>query len=139
KKDVPLLSDDLAKIGHLKVLVADDNEINQLLAQTILLKLGFEVDSAENGKIAIELLNKSTYDIILMDLKMPEMDGFEAAHYIRTQMLPPKSIIPIIAITADVTKADLDLFKESGINDFILKPFDQTDLLNKIISLIKKT
>lgn len=139
KKEVPLLSDDLKEIGHLKVLIADDNEINQLLAQTILLKFGFELDSAENGKIAIELCNKNQYDIILMDLKMPEMDGFEASYYIRTQMLPPKSTIPIIAITADVTKADLDLFKESGINDFILKPFDQTDLLNKIISLIKKT
>ncbi|MDP1747058.1 MAG: PAS domain S-box protein [Bacteroidota bacterium] len=139
KKDVPLLSDDLAKIGHLKVLIADDNEINQLLAQTILLKFGFEMDSAENGQIAIELLNKNQYDIILMDLKMPEMGGFEATHYIRTQMLPPKSTIPIIAITADVTKADLETFKEAGINDFILKPFDQTDLLNKIISLVKKT
>jgi signal transduction histidine kinase/CheY-like chemotaxis protein len=139
KKDVPLLADDLTKIGHVKVLIADDNEINQLLAQTILLKFGFEVDSAENGKIAIELLNKNQYDIILMDLKMPEMDGFEASNYIRTHMLPPKSTIPIIAITADVTKADLEPFKEAGINDFILKPFDQTDLLNKIISLVKKT
>jgi PAS domain S-box-containing protein len=139
KKLLPLLSDDLTKIGHLKVLIADDNEINQLLAQTILLKFGFEVDSAENGKIAIELLNKKQYDIILMDLKMPEMGGFETAHYIRTQMLPPKSTIPIIAITADITKADLETFTEAGINDFILKPFDQTDLLNKIISLAKKT
>ncbi|MES2394774.1 MAG: PAS domain S-box protein [Bacteroidota bacterium] len=139
KKDVPLLADDLTKIGHVKVLIADDNEINQLLAQTILLKFGFEVDSAENGQIAIELCNKKLYDIILMDLKMPEMDGFEAANYIRTQMLPPKATIPIIAITADVTKADLETFKEAGINDFILKPFDQTDLLNKIISLVKKT
>lgn len=139
KKDVPLSADDLTKIGHLKVLIADDNEINQLLAQTILLKFGFEVDSAENGKIAIELINKNHYDIILMDLKMPEMGGFEATRYIRTQMDPPKSTIPIIAITADVTKADLDIFKEAGINDFILKPFDQTDLLNKIISLVKKT
>ena len=73
-----------------------------------------------------------------MDLKMPEMGGFEAAQYIRTQMNPPKSTIPIIAITADVSKVDLDTFKEAGINDFILKPFDQTDLMNKIISLVKK-
>lgn len=138
-KDAPLLSDDLKQIGHLKVLVADDNEINQLLAQTILLKFGFEVDSAENGKIAIELCNKNQYDIILMDLKMPKMGGFEATNYIRTQMPPPKSTIPIIAITADVTQADIETFKAAGINDFILKPFDQTNLLNKISSLVKKT
>ncbi|MES2286155.1 MAG: response regulator [Bacteroidota bacterium] len=139
KTETILLSDDLKEIGHLKVLIADDNEINQLLAQTILLKFGFEVDSAENGKIAIELMNKNQYDIILMDLKMPEMGGFEAAQHIRTQMDPPKSTVPIIAITADVTKADLDTFKEAGINDFILKPFDQADLLNKITALVKKS
>ncbi|MES2139362.1 MAG: ATP-binding protein [Bacteroidota bacterium] len=139
KTETVLLPNDLKDISHLKVLIADDNEINQLLAKTILLKFGFEVDSAENGKIAIDLCIKNQYDIILMDLKMPEMGGFEASNYIRTQMLPPKSAIPIIAITADVTKADIETFKQAGINDFILKPFDQTDLLNKIISLVKKT
>ena len=139
KKEKILLAYDREKMGNLKILLAEDNPINQLLAQTILFQFGFEVDTAENGKIAIELLTKNHYDIILMDLKMPEMGGFEATQYIRANMQPPKSEIPIIAITADVTKADIDNYKKNGINDYVLKPFDQTDLLNKIIHQVKKT
>lgn len=139
KKEKTLLAYDREKMENLKILLAEDNPINQLLAQTILFQFGFEVDTAENGKIAIELLNKNNYDIILMDLKMPEMGGFEATQYIRANMQPPKSEIPIIAITADVTKADIDNYKKIGINDYVLKPFDQTDLMNKIIYQVKKT
>ena len=139
KKETILLTDDLNQIGPLKILLAEDNEINQLLAQTILHQFGFEVDTAENGNIAIEFLTKNRYDIILMDLKMPEMGGFEATQYIRTRMQPPKSMIPIIAITADVTKVDIEKYREAGMNDYIIKPFNQTELLNKIIHLVKKT
>lgn len=139
KKETLLLADDLNQIGPLKILLAEDNEINQLLAQTILHQFGFEVDTAENGNIAIEFLTINQYDIILMDLKMPEMGGFEATQYIRTRMQLPKSMIPIIAITADVTKVDIEKYNEAGMNDYITKPFNQTELLNKIINLVKKT
>lgn len=138
EKKTILLTDDLEKIGPLKILLAEDNPINQFLAQTILLQFGFSIDTVENGKLAIEYLNKSDYDIILMDLKMPEMGGLETAQYIRTQLQPPKSVIPIIAITADVTEADVNKYNKSGMNDYVLKPFDQTELLNKIINLVKK-
>lgn len=138
-KEKTFLGYDREKMGNLKILLAEDNPINQLLAQTILFQSGFEVDTAENGKIAIGLLTKNQYDIILMDLKMPEMGGFEATQYIRANMQSPKSEIPIIAITADVTKADIDNYKKIGINDYVLKPFDQTDLLNKIIHQVKET
>lgn len=123
--------------GELKILLAEDNTINQLLAQTILNQFGFHVDIAENGRIAVDYMAKNTYDIVLMDLKMPEMNGYEASHYIRTQFTSPKSDVPIIAITADVTKADIENYKASGMNDYIIKPFNQKELLNKIVSFTK--
>ena len=117
-----------------KVLVAEDIILNQLLIKIILEDFGFEVDIAGNGKIAIEYLQKNKYDIILMDLQMPEMNGFEATAYIRTQM---NSKIPIIALTADVTTVDVEKSKAVGLNDYISKPIDENLLLSKIIKCLK--
>ncbi|MDI1354179.1 MAG: ATP-binding protein [bacterium] len=129
---------EIQSLGKLTILLVEDIPINQFLAQTILHDFGFTTDTAENGKIAIELLQKNDYDIVLMDLMMPEMNGFEATRFIRTQMTGPKSKIPIIALTADVTKADLDKCTKVGMNEYVSKPINETDLLNKISSLIKK-
>jgi PAS domain S-box-containing protein len=123
------------EIKNAKVLVVEDIPLNQLLMRTVLDDFGFELDIADNGKIAIEKLNKKSYDIILMDLQMPEMNGFEATEYIRKKM---KSNIPIIALTADVTTVDLAKCKAVGMNDYIAKPIDERLLYNKIIGLIKK-
>ena len=131
-------TDKIEWLGKLKVLIVEDNLINQLLAKTILRKFGFETASAENGKIAIDLLEKNNYDIILMDLMMPKMNGWEATQHIRNKMQPPKSTIPIIALSADVTKASLDKCAEVGMDDYLSKPFNQNDLLNKIIQLVNK-
>lgn len=139
KKEAVPLNINYEPIVPLKILLAEDNEINQLLAQTILRQFGWEVDTAKNGRIAIELLTKKSYDIILMDLKMPEMGGLEASKIIRTTMKPPKSTIPIIALTADITKSDIDKYNEVGINDYVIKPFSQADLRKKIIQLVKET
>jgi CheY-like chemotaxis protein len=109
--------------------------LNQLLMKTVLDDFGFERDIADNGKIAIEKLAKETYDIILMDLQMPVMNGFEATTYIRNVM---KSSIPIIALTADVTTVDLDKCKSVGMNDYLAKPIDERLLYSKIVSLVKK-
>lgn len=124
-----------AEIKHIKVLVVEDISLNQLLMKTILDDFGFERDIASNGKIAIELLQTKSYDIILMDLQMPEMNGFEATAYIRTKM---NSKIPIIALTADVTTVDLAKCKAVGLNDYIAKPIDEKILYDKIIELVKK-
>ena len=110
-----------------------------MLAETILHDFGFETDKAENGKIAIKLLEKNEYDIILMDLMMPEMDGFEATQHIRTLMLPPKSNTPIIALTADITKVVIDKCSKIGISGYVSKPIDENLLLSKIMGLVKKT
>ena len=124
------------EIKNIKILVAEDIPLNQLLMRTLLDDFGFECDIAANGKIAIEKLQNKSYDIILMDLQMPEMNGFEATEYIRSTM---NSKIPIIALTADVTTVDLAKCKSVGMNDYIAKPVDERLLYNKIVGSVKKT
>ena len=123
------------EIKNTKILVVEDMELNQLLMKTLLDDFGFECEIAGNGKIAIEKLKKNNYDIILMDLQMPEMNGFDATEYIRKTM---KLSIPIIALTADVTTVDVAKCKEVGMNDYISKPVDERLLYSKLIGLIKK-
>ncbi|MDF1549159.1 MAG: ATP-binding protein [Bacteroidales bacterium] len=117
----------------LKILVVEDIPLNQLLIKTILDEFGYENQIAENGKIAIEKMKSEPFDLILMDLQMPEMNGFEATEYIRKTM---NSQIPIIALTADVTTVDLNKCKDFGMNDYITKPLDERLLYNKIHALL---
>lgn len=124
----------ITEIKKLNVLVVEDVKLNQLLLKTILNDFGFKYDVADNGIIAIDKLQSNTYDIILMDLMMPEMNGFEATEHIRNKM---NSIIPIIALTADVTTVDIEKCKAYGMNDYISKPIDEKLLLYKIVSLVK--
>ena len=123
------------EIKNIKVLVVEDIALNQLLMKTLLDDFGFEQDIAVNGKVAIEKLQTKAYDVILMDLQMPEMNGFEATEYIRKTM---NSNIPIIALTADVTTVDLAKCKTVGMNDYIAKPVDERILYSKIIGLVRK-
>jgi CheY-like chemotaxis protein len=122
-------------IKDTKILVVEDMELNQLLMKTLLDDFGFDCELAANGKIAIQKLQKSRYDIILMDLQMPEMNGFEATEFIRQTM---KLTLPIIALTADVTTVDVAKCKAVGMNDYISKPVDERLLYSKLISFIKK-
>jgi len=121
-----------SKIKNIRVLVVEDMPLNQLLMKTLLDDFEFVCDIAENGIIAIEKLKKNDYDIVLMDLQMPEMNGFEATEYIRKTML---SNIPIMALTADVTTVDLEKCKIAGMNDYLAKPVDEKLLYSKIIAL----
>jgi PAS domain S-box-containing protein len=123
------------ELKNIKVLVVEDILLNQLLMKTLLDEFGFHREIAENGKIAVEMLKNGDYDIILMDLHMPVMNGFEATEYIRNEM---NSDIPIIALTADVTTVDLEKCRLVGMNDYIAKPIDETLLYSKIASLLKK-
>jgi CheY-like chemotaxis protein len=122
-------------IKDTKILVVEDMELNQLLMKTILDDFGFECDITANGKLAIEKLETKNYDIILMDLQMPEMNGFEATIYIRNVM---KLQIPIIALTADVTTVDVEKCRAVGMNDYIAKPVDERLLYSKLIAFSKK-
>jgi len=121
--------------NSIRVLIVEDIPLNQLLMKTLLDDYGFERDVAENGLIAIEKLKESSFDVILMDLQMPEMNGFEATDYIRNKM---NSKIPIIALTADVTTVDLAKCRAVGMNDYIAKPVDERILYSKIVGLAKK-
>lgn len=122
-------------VKDIKILVVEDMELNQLLMKTLLDDFGFECEIAANGKIAIEKLQESNYDIILMDLQMPEMNGFDATKYIRNTM---KLTLPIIALTADVTTVDVAKCKEVGMNDYISKPVDERLLYSKLINMMNK-
>jgi len=121
---------------NINVLVVEDIALNQLLMKTLLDDFGFTRDIASNGKIAIEKIKETNYDIVLMDLQMPEMNGFEATEYIRNEL---KSNIPIIALTADVTTVDLDKCTAVGMNDYIAKPVDERILYSKIIKEVQKS
>ncbi len=136
KTEAEIATEPEIKIENVKVLVVEDVALNQLLIKIILMDFGFELDVVENGKIAIEKLQQNKYDIILMDLQMPEMNGFEATGYIREVM---KSQIPIIALTADVTTVDAEKCITAGMNDYISKPIDEKLLYSKIVKCLRKT
>ncbi|MDA1326722.1 MAG: response regulator [Proteobacteria bacterium] len=107
----------------LRILLAEDNQVNQMVAQAILGKGGHTIDIANNGIEALILANKNEYDVILMDIQMPEMGGIEATQKIR--MLPgPAAKIPIIAMTANAMKGDCETYLGSGMDDYVSKPIN---------------
>ena len=113
------------------ILLAEDNEINQLFVKTIL-KKNFNLMIAPNGKVVIDLLNKEHFDLILMDLHMPEMDGYTATSVIRKMDDQEKRTIPIIALTAAAIKGEKEKCIAAGMDDYISKPFETQDLIDMI-------
>jgi len=115
----------------LKILLAEDNIVNQKVASIHLQTLGHEVEIAKNGKIAVEMFENKNYDIIFMDVQMPEMDGFEATQAIRNieKNSGKAEKIPIIAMTANAMQGDKEKCLEAGMDDYISKPFTATSLL----------
>lgn len=113
------------------VLLAEDNAVNQIVAVGLLKKLGFEIQTVENGKLAVEAVENcpedKLFDLIFMDIQMPEMDGLDATRAIRN-MASPKRDIPIIALTANAMSSDKKQYLEIGMNDFVSKPIDQSSL-----------
>jgi signal transduction histidine kinase len=120
------------EIKSARVLVADDNHLNQLLISKVLEKRGYHVDVVDNGSAVLEKLKTGNYDIILMDLDMPELNGYETTTAIRNAG-DDKSAIPIIAITAHATMEVMEKCMNHGMNDFIAKPFNAQDLHQKIM------
>jgi CheY-like chemotaxis protein len=115
----------------LRILLAEDNQVNQMLVSAILARAGARADIAGNGLEAIEAMRSRPYDVILMDMRMPEVDGLEAARRIRDLGGVPAGV-PIIALTANATQDDRRLCLEAGMNDFIAKPIDANELIQKI-------
>jgi CheY-like chemotaxis protein len=121
------------------LLLVDDNEINLVLARDAI-QLNFpalQIDQAENGQEAIDKIEVKTYDLIIMDLKMPVMDGYQATKYIRNELKPPKNEVPILGMTAYAMKEERQKCMQEGMNDYLLKPFETEILIEKIEQLIK--
>jgi CheY-like chemotaxis protein len=109
-----------------RILLAEDIESSQRVAQQMLHKLGYEVDTVTNGIEVLRALERQHYDIVLMDIKMPEMDGVEATRIIRQRW--PDNGPKIIALTAYGLKGDREKFIEAGMDDYIAKPVQKEDL-----------
>ncbi len=113
------------------VLLVEDNDMNRYIAGQSLKHFGCVVTEAFNGKDAIDKLNRGSFDVILMDIQMPVMDGVEATLYIREHI---SNNIPIVALTANAFKKDIDQYMASGMNDYVTKPFEEVVLYNALIS-----
>jgi CheY-like chemotaxis protein len=120
--------------GNRRILLVEDVEMNQFLASKKIESWGARVDIAENGKVAVEMMLNQSYDLVLMDIQMPEMDGLEATRHIRNMQDSKKATIPIVALTANLLKGDGDQYIAAGMNGFLSKPFDEYKLFH-IISL----
>jgi len=133
---IPKFSDPAIPEEELKdisVLLVEDNEFNVMVASTELESTidGLNLDVAENGKVAVEKLEQKKYDIVLMDVQMPVMDGYEASRKIR-KMNGEVSKIPILAMTANVLQQEIEKCLKEGMNDYISKPFETDELLSKM-------
>lgn len=128
------------KLSNLKILLAEDNEFNQMVAVDTLEVMidNVQIDVAATGKQAVDMATTGNYDLILMDIQMPEMDGYEATRAIRSSSDANINSIPIIAMTASVIKAEVDKCFESGMNAFVGKPFNAEELIEKITHTINK-
>ena len=128
-------------IGNCRILLAEDHPINQLVT-TEMLKGKWKkvvVDIANNGREAIEKLKVEHYDLILMDVQMPEMNGHDATRYIRSQFEPPVSNVPILAFTAYATTGEAEKCIEAGMDDYISKPVDPESLCRKVYDLLRRS
>jgi len=119
------------------VLVVDDNKINRIVAQRLLESLGYSCDMANNGRVAVEQLELTVYKVVLMDVQMPELDGFEATRLIRsTESKVLNHEIPIIALTAYVGDDDKAKCTAAGMNDYVSKPLVLEELKTKLTKYV---
>jgi CheY-like chemotaxis protein len=130
-------TDTLKLPKHLKILLAEDNLINQRVGMLTLQKLGMKPDLALNGLEVLELHQKNQYDLILMDIQMPEMDGLEATIAIRNKEMSGElpARVTIVAVTANAMKEDKEVCLDSGMDGYITKPFKSDEIVNLLLNL----
>ncbi len=128
----------LSELRTTRILLVEDNAFNQIVAVDTLKEYLPEatVHVAENGNVAIKKLQEETYDLVLMDIQMPEMDGYDATQYIRRQFSSPLNAIPILAMTANATRGEIEKCRLCGMNDHIAKPFVPENLLLKMAEVL---
>jgi CheY-like chemotaxis protein len=117
----PTLDPDQAARHPLRILLAEDNVVNQKLALRLLQQMGYRADLASNGIEAIESVERQAYDVVLMDVQMPDMDGLEASRQICARM-PPANRPRIVAMTANAMQGDREMCMEAGMDDYLTKP-----------------
>src|SRR6185369_10556948 len=127
--------DSLAAIRGARVLLVEDNDINQQVARELLEDAGLVVDVADNGRIALDMIRRSCYDLVFMDMQMPEMDGITATREIRK--LKWLGQLPIVAMTANAMEQDRRNCIEAGMNDAVIKPIDPQDLCETLLRWIR--
>ena len=129
------LADFAPRLAGTRVLVAEDNFFNQQIVQELLQLAGIQVEVANNGQEALAILELAQFDVILMDVHMPVMNGLDATQQIRRSLR--FADMPVIALTAGVTEAEREQCLSSGMNDFINKPINMTQLLSTLVQWIK--
>jgi CheY-like chemotaxis protein len=117
-----------------KVLIAEDSSVIQNLTKKILMMQNYSIHSAKNGEQVLKSLESDTFDIILMDINMPKMDGMECSRAIRALKDKEKSSIPIIAITGNAKNYSIEDFKQAGINEYLQKPLN----FDQLVETVKK-
>jgi len=137
QKQVVEIPESFTGLEGKKVLVAEDNKINFFVANKFLVSWGIIVTHVQNGQLALEILEKEEFDLILMDLHMPVMDGIVASRIIRKSENPKIKNIPIVALTAAIMSESHDKIDDLNINDYVLKPFKPHDLFDRILKHIR--
>jgi CheY-like chemotaxis protein len=122
--------------ARLQILVAEDNPVNQLVLEQLLLDVGHSVQVVSNGRIAVDAVKESVFDLVLMDIQMPEMDGVTATKLIRAAGGGFRQL-PIIAVTANTSPDDRDGYLAAGMDAVIAKPFKDKDLFKVIASVMR--
>ena len=136
----PELTDTITIGRPIRLLLVEDNKLNQMVAKKTLQKKwpDIELTIADNGKLGIEAFQAGEFDIILMDIMMPIMDGYEATQFIRNNLPPEKGSLPILAMTAHANISKDEQYKEYGMDDFVLKPFKPEQLFGKIAQYVNQ-
>ena len=130
KGSVHVFPKNASSMKHLsgsRILVVEDNKVNRMVVEGILSKAGVIVETAGNGIEALRILEEKTFDLVVMDVQMPEMDGLEATRLIREDLR--LDTLPIIALTAHAMKGDREICLDAGMNDYVVKPLNQKRLL----------
>ncbi len=140
KNDSTVLSEPVIKaLKQAKILLVEDNEFNRMVAEDTLNEIapGISIDVAVNGREAVEKVGAGHYDVVLMDIQMPVMDGVAATRAIRTSLGPPARDVKIIAMTANVLQEDVQQYLKAGMNAYVSKPFKTEELLQKMSAMLQ--
>lgn len=140
EKHPQLAPEDMERLKAARILLVEDNEFNRMVAEDTLRELlpGIRIDVAEDGLKAVEKVSAQAYDLVLMDIQMPVMNGVEATRKIRSELPQPRNQTSIIAMTANVLQEDVQQYFTAGINAYVSKPFQTDELLLKMASVLRK-